>query len=81
MYLLGRIKDLGYNGKLIVKGDFAPRLNTEVMDKKRKVIGKISRVFGPVQSPYIAVSPQRGYKPSFDIVGKPVYVNKNQRIK
>jgi RNA-binding protein len=81
VYLLGHIKGLGYNGKLIVKGDFAPRLNMEVLDKKRKVIGKISRVFGPVKSPYIAVNPPRGYNPSFDIVGNQVYVNKDHRIR
>ncbi len=81
MYLLGYVKGLGYNGKLVVKGKFAPKLNLDVMDNKRNVIGKISRVFGPIKSPYISVRPPRNQNPSFDIIGNPVYVNKNHRIK
>jgi RNA-binding protein len=81
VYLLGQIKGLGYDGKLLIKGNFAPRLNQDVMDDKRRTIGRISRVFGPVKSPYISVRPPRNQKPSFDIIGNPVYVNKNHRIK
>jgi rRNA processing protein Gar1 len=81
VYLLGHIKGLGYDGKLIVSGEFAPKLNLEVMDKRGNFIGKISRVFGPVASPYIAVRPPKNLKPSFDIIGTDVYVNKDQRFK
>ncbi len=81
MYLLGHIKGLGYDGKLIVSGEFAPKLNLEVMDKKRNHIGKVSRVFGPVRAPYISVKPPKNLKPSFDIIGTSVYVLKDHRFK
>ncbi|UCE74001.1 MAG: hypothetical protein JSV56_13435 [Methanomassiliicoccales archaeon] len=81
MHHLGDVKGLGYDGKLVVKGKFAPKLNLEVMERSKKVIGTIARVFGPVNSPYISVKPAKNYRPSIDIVGKPVYIRENQRIK
>jgi RNA-binding protein len=80
VYLLGNIKGLGYDGKLIVKGKFAPKINSDVMDNRRKVIGKISRVFGPIETPYISIRPAKNQNPSFDIIGNPVYINKNKRV-
>lgn len=74
MYCLGKVKGLSYNGKLVVKGKFAPRLELEVLDKKMRVIGRVSRVFGPVDSPYISIKSQKNHRPSLDIVGSEVYV-------
>ena len=74
MYCLGKVRGLGYNGKLLVKGRFAPRLELEVLDKKMRIIGKVSRVFGPVDSPYVSIKSPINHKPSLDMVGKEVYV-------
>ena len=71
---LGQVRGLGYNGRLIVKGKYAPKLDLEVMDNGKRVIGKIARVFGPIDSPYISIKPPKNHKPSLDIVGKAVYV-------
>jgi rRNA processing protein Gar1 len=81
VYLLGQVKGLGYDGKLIICGKFAPKLKLEVLDSKKKMVGTVNRVFGPVSSPYISVKPPRGERPQIDIIGNPVYVNKNHRIK
>lgn len=74
MYRLGFIKGLGYDGKLVVKGEFAPRLELEVIDNSKKVIGIVGRVFGPVDSPYISVKSLKNLRPSMDMIGKDVYV-------
>lgn len=74
MYNLGQVRGLGYNGRLIVKGNFVPRLELEVLDKTKKKIGIIARVFGPVESPYISIKLPKNHRPSLDIVGKEVYV-------
>ncbi len=74
MFCLGQVKCLGYDGKLVVKGKFAPKPKREVMDNSMRVIGITARVFGPVDSPYISVRPLKNRKPSLDIIGKPVYV-------
>jgi RNA-binding protein len=71
---LGQVKGIGYHGKLIVKGKFAPELSTKVMDKSLKVIGTVSRVFGPVDSPYISVKPLKDRRPSIESAGIEVYV-------
>ena len=74
MLCLGQVKGIGYHGKLIVKGKFAPKLSTKVMDKSLNVIGTVSRVFGSVDSPYITVKPEKGRRPSLELAGKEVYV-------
>jgi rRNA processing protein Gar1 len=71
---LGQVRGLGYNGRLIVRGKYTPRLDLEVMDNGKRVIGKIARVFGPVDSPYISIKPLKNHRPSLDIVGKAVYL-------
>lgn len=74
MHCLGKVRGLGYNGKLIVKCKFAPRIESEVLDKKKTVVGKVARVFGPVNSPYISIKPPKNHRPSVDVIGKEVYV-------
>ncbi|MEE9152134.1 MAG: H/ACA RNA-protein complex protein Gar1 [Thermoplasmata archaeon] len=80
MYCLGKVKGLGYNGRLIVKGKFAPKLELEVVDNTKKVLGKIARVFGPVDSPYILIKLPKNRRPSLNIVGKSVYVRERGEI-
>jgi rRNA processing protein Gar1 len=53
-------------------------LKTEVFDNSKKVVGFVSRVFGPVDSPYISVRPPKDYKPSLELMGKDVYVQKKK---
>lgn len=81
MYLLGQIKGLGYNGKLIIRGKFAPKLKVDVMDNKKRFIGKVSRVFGPISSPYISVNPPKNQRPTIDLIGSSAYVSENHKIK
>ncbi len=74
---LGQVCGLGYDGKLLVKGKFAPKLRIKVFDNTKKGIGIVTRVFGPVKSPYISIKLPRDNKPSLDIIGKEVFVRKN----
>ena len=74
VYCLGHVKGLGYDGKLIVKGKFAPRISLKVIDNSKRVVGTVARVFGPVKSPYISIKPLKNQKPSLEMVGKELYV-------
>ena len=74
MYCLGQIKSLGHDGKLVVKGEFAPKLESKVKDNSMKIIGTVKRVFGPVDSPYISIQPRKNSRPSLNMIGKEVYV-------
>jgi RNA-binding protein len=67
--------------RLIVRGEQIdgsetgiPRINSWVVDQKRTRIGKVFDIFGPVEHPYIIVSPNRG----LDIaacIGRKLYVD------
>jgi rRNA processing protein Gar1 len=76
---LGKIKSLGYNGKLIIRGEFSPRVSQKVLDNSMAVIGTISRVFGPVGSPFITVKPQKDRPITLDMVGRAVYVDEKSK--
>jgi len=42
---------------IIVKVENIPKIGETVVDENLKPIGKISDIFGPVSSPYVAVKP------------------------
>jgi RNA-binding protein len=73
MKLLGVVQDIGFDGKLIVRGSFAPGVRDRVVDNRSKPLGSVRRVFGPVDSPYIMVEPT-GRSNLLAAVGKQVYV-------
>jgi RNA-binding protein len=73
MKLLGVVQDIGFDGKLIVRGSFAPGFRDRVVDNRSKPLGFVRRVFGPVDSPYIMVEPT-GRSNLLAAVGKQVYV-------
>lgn len=73
MKLLGVIQDIGFDGRLIVRGTFAPGPRDRVLDNRSKPLGYVRRVFGPVDSPYIMVDPA-GRSNLLAAVGKQVYV-------
>ena len=52
----GVIQEIGFDGKLIVRGIFRP-VPDRIVDNRNKPLGYIRRVFGPVDSPYIMVEP------------------------
>lgn len=73
MKLLGVIQDIGFDGRLIVRGTFAPGSHDRVLDNRSKPLGYVRRVFGPVDSPYIMVD--LAVKSNLlAAVGKQVYV-------
>ena len=73
MRLLGVVQDISHDGKLIVKARFAPNLREIVRDNLRGEVGKVSKVFGPVRSPYVAIDPRKELK-TLAVLGKEVYV-------
>jgi RNA-binding protein len=73
MRLLGVVQDIGFDGKLIVRGALTPGPRDRVLDNRSKPLGYVRRVFGPVDSPYIMVEPA-GNSNLLTAVGKQVYV-------
>lgn len=73
MRLLGVIQDISHDGKLIVKARFAPKMRETVKDNLKSDIGRVSKVFGPVRSPYVAIEPRKELK-TLAVLGREVYV-------
>ena len=73
MKLLGVIQDMTYDGRIVVRGTFAPHPRSRVVDNRSKPLGHVRRVFGPVESPYVLVDPI-GRGSLLGAVGKQVYV-------
>ena len=64
---------------IIVKVENIPRIGETVVDEDLKPIGKISDVFGPVSSPYVAVKPT--IREPKKLVNKILYVSPLKRRK
>jgi rRNA processing protein Gar1 len=74
MKYLGKIDDIIYNGKILIRTTFKPSFGKTVVDKHKKAIGKIQQIIGPVQEPYIIISPKKEFKASFKLIGTDVYL-------
>ena len=53
-------------------GEEHPRLGTAVLDEDLETVGRVVDVFGPVERPYLAVSPEDGVAPAL-LLGKRLY--------
>ena len=77
MRLLGVVQDISHDGKLIVKARFAPRIREVVRDNLKSEVGRVSKVFGPVRAPYVAIEPRKELK-TLAVLGKEVYVQQER---
>jgi len=61
---LGTVQHLSGQGYMIVRGDTdaCPGLNSIVLTKEARKVGKLVEVFGPVSRPYFSVEVFRGIK-------------------
>ena len=73
MKVLGTVQEVAFDGKLVVKAAFAPRLRAKIVDNRRRAMGTVRRVFGPVAAPYVTIEPSGGLK-LLATLGKQVYV-------
>ena len=67
------IENLAVDGSALVRASFAPPEGATVVDKARRPLGRVRRVFGPVARPYVAVSPHRTL--TMAAVGSEVFVD------
>ncbi|MCQ5376000.1 MAG: Gar1/Naf1 family protein [Methanomassiliicoccales archaeon] len=71
--LLGAVQEIAFDGKFVVRATFAPNIGMSVLDNRKRVIGRVKRVFGPVNNPFVSIEPANNYRPT-DVVGKQIYV-------
>lgn len=70
---IGQVLHIGPGNKAIAKVENPPKIGETVFSFKKKPIGTVLDVFGPVKSPYIEIE-VRGLKPE-KIVNYPLYVS------
>lgn len=73
MRFLGEVQEVSFDGKLIVKGVFAPQPREMVTDNRRRPVGRVVRIFGPVAAPYVSVE-VTGKDSLLSAIGKQVYI-------
>jgi RNA-binding protein len=76
MRSFGIVKGTNPRGEVIVRSSGHERVEVRdrMVDKKRRQIGIVKRVFGPVRSPYIAIRPKKGVD-ARDLIGAEVYIH------
>jgi rRNA processing protein Gar1 len=70
---LNNILHIAKNGKLIFRlnSDTNLKIGERVFNSKLREVGKIQDIFGPVNSPYISITPK--ISDPLSLVGKVVY--------
>jgi len=69
---LGQVLHLLPTGRLIVRGETAPRVGTTVYDRRMRPIGRVDDVFGPVDRPFVSIRLDRP-RPGFRFDGMDVF--------
>ena len=74
MKYIGRLDNIIFNGRFIAKTSFKPKIGTIIVDKHKNKLGKIKQIIGPVNEPYIIITPQKDVKASFKLIGTELYI-------
>ena len=74
MKFIGKIDDIIFDGRILVRTTFKPKIGTIVINKHKQELGKISQIIGPVKKPYITIKPKKELKSTFNLIGTDVYI-------
>ncbi|TXT57029.1 MAG: hypothetical protein BAJATHORv1_20627 [Candidatus Thorarchaeota archaeon] len=66
MRRLGNVLHVSTRGSLIIRCEKTPPIGGKVVNKKVEPVGKIIDVFGPVNSPYVAIRAKHSDKIKHD---------------
>ena len=73
MRRLGVVENIVYDGSVLVRAEFAPARGAPVVDRRKRALGRVARVFGPVREPFVAIRPQAA--PAVSLIGADVYLS------
>jgi RNA-binding protein len=73
LHRLGRVRHISPSRNIIAKIETTPRIGEAVVDENLKTVGKIFDLFGPVNSPYVAIRPTI-LKPE-ELTNKTLYIS------
>ncbi len=74
MKVEGDVKSVADQTTLIAKFNTIPEVGSSVLDKKKKEIGEVRWIFGPVDDPYVEVGLESDTKKRLSILNEKIYV-------
>ncbi len=72
MRSLGHVENIAYDGSVLVRAEFAPPRGAVVVDRRKRPVGRVVKVFGPVRGPFATVRPEG--KPTMALIGSEVFI-------
>ncbi len=73
---LGVVENIGHDGSLLVRSEFAPARGADVLDRRNRPLGRVVRVFGPVKEPFTSVRPS--VPAAASLVGADVFIGEGK---
>ena len=55
MDFLGTVAEITSDGRAVVSASVPPEVGDPVFDSRKRRLGKVVRIFGPVDGPYVSV--------------------------
>ncbi|MDN5357162.1 MAG: H/ACA ribonucleoprotein complex subunit GAR1 [Candidatus Methanomethylophilaceae archaeon] len=55
MDFLGTVAEITSDGRAVVSASVLPEIGNPVFDSRKRRLGKVVRIFGPVDGPYVSV--------------------------
>jgi len=74
----GKVHTISNRGDIVARFPTYIPKHSVVLDVKRKEIGKVSWVFGPVDSPYIEITPKQKILRPLAMIGRSVFVEEEK---
>jgi rRNA processing protein Gar1 len=71
-HALGTVENIAYDGSILVRAGFAPPRGAVVVDRRRRPVGRVVKVFGPVKEPFATVRPEG--RPGIALIGAEVFI-------
>ena len=72
MRSLGHVENIAYDGSVLVRAAFAPNRGMVVVDRRKRPVGRIVKVFGPVKEPFATV--RTDGRPGIGLIGSEVFI-------
>lgn len=78
MESLGKVEEITRDGRIIVGCSTLPDIGCQVFDKNRQLVGIIRKIFGPVDGPYVSISPDKKTVPE-KLRGKELFYERGKQ--
>ncbi len=77
MKRLGVIKNVMRDGSILMKATMSVKPGTVVYDARGKALGNVTRMFGPVDGPYLVLKVRSGVPDTLKLLESTVYFDPN----